>query len=42
LPHLEGPNGLPIGVQVVGRKGKDKELFVFAKWLDKFMEYDDE
>jgi len=42
LPHLEGPNGLPIGVQVVGRKGKDKELFVFAKWLDKFMGYDGE
>jgi len=34
LPLLQGPNGLPIGVQVIGRKGKDAVLFQVARWLE--------
>jgi Asp-tRNA(Asn)/Glu-tRNA(Gln) amidotransferase A subunit family amidase len=34
LPLLEGPNGMPIGVQVIGPKGRDGGLFRAARWLD--------
>jgi len=34
LPLLQGPNGLPIGVQVIGPKGKDDQVFKVAQWLD--------
>ena len=33
LPLLEGENGLPIGVQLVGKKGNDARLLRTAKWL---------
>lgn len=33
LPLMEGPNGLPIGVQVVGRRGDDARLLRTANWL---------
>ena len=33
LPLLKGPNGMPIGVQLIGRKGRDKDLFKVAKKL---------
>ena len=33
LPLLKGPNGMPIGVQLIGRKGRDTDLFVVAKKL---------
>ncbi len=33
LPLLEGPNGLPVGVQVVGRRGEDARLMRTARWL---------
>jgi len=34
LPLLQGPNGMPIGVQVIGPKGRDGDLFRAARWLD--------
>ncbi len=34
LPKLTGPNGMPIGVQVIGRFGKDADLFRHANWID--------
>jgi len=34
LPKLEGPNGMPIGVQVIARRGRDSDLFRAARWLD--------
>lgn len=34
LPLLQGPNGMPIGVQVIGAKGCDRDLFRVAHWLD--------
>ena len=33
LPLLEGANGLPIGVQLVGRRGYDGRLLRTARWL---------
>jgi Asp-tRNA(Asn)/Glu-tRNA(Gln) amidotransferase A subunit family amidase len=33
LPLLQGPNGLPIGVQLVGRRGDDARLLRTARWL---------
>jgi Asp-tRNA(Asn)/Glu-tRNA(Gln) amidotransferase A subunit family amidase len=33
LPLLAGPNGLPVGVQLVGRRGDDAGLLRTARWL---------
>ena len=33
LPLLTGPNGLPVGVQLVGRRGDDGRLLQAAGWL---------
>lgn len=33
LPLLVGPNGLPVGVQLVGRRGEDGRLLRTARWL---------
>ena len=33
LPLLQGENGLPLGVQLVGRKGFDARLLRTARWL---------
>ena len=33
LPLLQGPNALPIGVQLIGSKGGDANLFRAARWL---------
>jgi Asp-tRNA(Asn)/Glu-tRNA(Gln) amidotransferase A subunit family amidase len=33
LPLLKGPRGLPVGVQVVGRRGEDARLLRTARWL---------
>jgi Asp-tRNA(Asn)/Glu-tRNA(Gln) amidotransferase A subunit family amidase len=33
LPVLEGPNGLPIGVQVIGPLGEDARALVHAEWV---------
>jgi aspartyl-tRNA(Asn)/glutamyl-tRNA(Gln) amidotransferase subunit A len=30
---MEGPNGLPVGVQVVGRRNDDARLLRTARWL---------
>jgi Asp-tRNA(Asn)/Glu-tRNA(Gln) amidotransferase A subunit family amidase len=35
LPLMKGENGLPIGVQLVGRKGFDARLLRTARWLEK-------
>jgi len=34
LPKLQGPNRLPIGVQVIGRFGHDADLFRNAMWIE--------
>ncbi len=33
LPLMQGPNGLPLGVQLVGRRGDDARLLRTARWL---------
>jgi Asp-tRNA(Asn)/Glu-tRNA(Gln) amidotransferase A subunit family amidase len=33
LPLLTGPAGLPVGVQIVGRRGNDARLLRTARWL---------
>jgi Asp-tRNA(Asn)/Glu-tRNA(Gln) amidotransferase A subunit family amidase len=33
LPLLAGPNGMPVGVQLVGRRGEDAKLLRTARWL---------
>jgi Asp-tRNA(Asn)/Glu-tRNA(Gln) amidotransferase A subunit family amidase len=33
LPLMQGPNGLPVGVQLVGRRGEDARLLRTARWL---------
>ena len=38
LPLLQGPNGLPVGVQVVGRRGDDGRLLRTANWLMKSLQ----
>jgi Asp-tRNA(Asn)/Glu-tRNA(Gln) amidotransferase A subunit family amidase len=35
LPLMQGENGLPLGVQLVGRKGYDARLLRTARWLVK-------
>jgi Asp-tRNA(Asn)/Glu-tRNA(Gln) amidotransferase A subunit family amidase len=35
LPLMRGENGLPLGVQLVGRKGFDARLLRTARWLEK-------
>ena len=33
MPILQGPNGMPLGVQMVSAKGDDGRLFRTARWL---------
>ncbi|MFO1349255.1 MAG: amidase family protein [Gammaproteobacteria bacterium] len=33
LPLLQGPNGMPLGVQLVGARGDDARLLRTARWL---------
>ena len=33
LPLLTGANGLPVGVQLIGRRGNDGRLLRTARWL---------
>lgn len=35
LPLLAGPNGMPIGVQLVARRGHDARLLRTARWLSR-------
>jgi Asp-tRNA(Asn)/Glu-tRNA(Gln) amidotransferase A subunit family amidase len=35
LPLLAGPNGMPIGVQLVARRGNDSRLLRTARWLSR-------
>ena len=37
LPWTTGPKGLPVGIQLIGRKGTDNQLLRIAKWVEKFI-----
>ena len=32
LPVFKGPNGLPIGAQLIGKRHDDRKLFACAQW----------
>lgn len=38
MPIMQGPNGMPLGVQMVSAKGDDGRLFRNARWLLKTLE----
>jgi Asp-tRNA(Asn)/Glu-tRNA(Gln) amidotransferase A subunit family amidase len=33
VPAGHGPNGLPLGIQIVGRQGDDKAVLAWAQWV---------
>ena len=33
VPVFRGPHGLPIGAQLIGRRGRDRELLSAARWV---------
>jgi len=33
VPAGEGPDGLPLGIQIVGRQGEDRAVLVWAQWV---------
>lgn len=33
VPAGPGPNGLPLGIQVVGRRGEDRAVLAWAQWV---------
>jgi Asp-tRNA(Asn)/Glu-tRNA(Gln) amidotransferase A subunit family amidase len=37
VPGITGPTGLPIGVQLVGRRNRDAELLACATWLSRVL-----
>jgi len=37
LPGLKGPGGLPVGIQLVGKVGRDAELLAVARWMEGHM-----
>jgi len=34
VPAGRGPNGLPLGIQVVGRRGEDRAVLAWARWVE--------
>jgi Asp-tRNA(Asn)/Glu-tRNA(Gln) amidotransferase A subunit family amidase len=37
LPHFTGPTGLPVGVQLVGRRYEDDRHLTVAAWTDRVL-----
>jgi Asp-tRNA(Asn)/Glu-tRNA(Gln) amidotransferase A subunit family amidase len=33
VPAGTGPNGLPLGIQIVGRRGEDRAVLAWARWV---------
>jgi Asp-tRNA(Asn)/Glu-tRNA(Gln) amidotransferase A subunit family amidase len=34
VPAATGPNGLPLGIQIVGRQGDDRAVLAWARWVE--------
>ena len=37
IPCSQGPNGLPVGVQIIGRIGDDARAVAVAEWLQQHL-----
>jgi Asp-tRNA(Asn)/Glu-tRNA(Gln) amidotransferase A subunit family amidase len=37
LPGLTGPQGLPVGVQIIGPSGQDERALACAAWAHPFI-----
>ena len=35
LPLFKGPNGLPVGVQLIGKRNSDRKVFAAARWVQR-------
>jgi Asp-tRNA(Asn)/Glu-tRNA(Gln) amidotransferase A subunit family amidase len=33
VPVFAGPNGLPVGAQIIAARGEDRKLFAAARWV---------
>ena len=33
VPVFKGPNGLPVGAQVIAARHEDRKLFAAARWI---------
>ncbi len=33
VPAGAGPNGMPLGIQIVGRRGEDRQVLAWARWV---------
>ena len=38
IPELRGPNGLPVGMQLVARRDRDRELLACAQWVQRALQ----
>lgn len=41
LPFAQGPQGLPVGLQAVGRPGADRALLSHARWMHRILKDED-
>jgi Asp-tRNA(Asn)/Glu-tRNA(Gln) amidotransferase A subunit family amidase len=40
LPLFTGPNGLPVGVQLIARRGADRQMFNVARWVSRAVDFE--
>lgn len=34
VPAGDGPSGMPLGIQIVARRGQDREALAWARWVE--------
>jgi Asp-tRNA(Asn)/Glu-tRNA(Gln) amidotransferase A subunit family amidase len=40
IPLFTGPNGLPVGVQLIARRGADRQMLNVARWVSRAVEFE--
>jgi Asp-tRNA(Asn)/Glu-tRNA(Gln) amidotransferase A subunit family amidase len=40
IPLFTGPSGLPVGVQLIARRGADRQMFNVARWVSRAVDWD--